>query len=244
MNDMIIIMMMTFAAVFLLLACIFISIWIYKDCQTRGERAVLWIILVWTTSPLIAIILYLIFRKKELTVCKVCKEPISPDTPYCGQCGSKVEIGDALQYPAPKKHNFLLILSTIFAILMIAFFAAAIVISISENGINFNTGIVYTNIENKWGNTWTKKFGSASDGYTSTNTFTIHEDTEKLYADITCGEGELLLYLIQDDTEIEFDVSSLPAPLSYSLEEFDTGKLTIKIVSNGARNVSMDVRLE
>lgn len=242
------------AAILCALLCIgSMCIWVYKDCIMRDENPILWVLAVIFTSPVVGVILYVLVRKEERVECSSCQRRIGKSTAYCEYCGYPNEKKGYMnrQGQEAKKRNPVkkyLAASILSFAIMIGCFVSFIVMAFTSDSFvdsrYINTGIMMMSVENSWGNKWTLKFSTASDGYKKTKTFKVSEDSEILYADITCESGELLLHIIQGGKEEVVDVSNLDGPLEYSLEEFETGKITVMLKINGAKNVSSEITVK
>ena len=95
-------------------------------------------------------------------------------------------------------------------------------------------------------NVWKLDFRSASDGFVKEHTMTIEDaDTQQLYADISCGtvpEGAtLVLWLVQGDLVKSIDVTNLSEPLEYPLNEFENGKVYVRLQINGVKNTVSEI---
>lgn len=86
---------------------VLMAIWLYKDSRLHGQDPVLWVLICIFASPIIALILYLAFgRKQTLLPCQSCQQPIPHTAQYCEHCGAANE-----QYGQPlprRKMNGLL----------------------------------------------------------------------------------------------------------------------------------------
>ena len=74
------------------------------------------------------------------------------------------------------------------------------------------------------------------------------QDTQLLYADISCGtvpEGaSLVLWLVQKDNAISVDVTNLSEPLKYPLNEFENGKVRVRLEINGVKNTVSEIYIQ
>jgi len=78
---------------------ILLCIWVYKDAESRGMNAVMWLIVV-LIGGIIGVIIYLVVRKEKgappsapqpvTRVCANCGRVIPPDVKFCPQCGKPV----------------------------------------------------------------------------------------------------------------------------------------------------------
>ena len=70
-------------------------------------------------------------------------------------------------------------------------------------------------------------------------------DTQVLCADISCGvvpEGAtLILWLVQGDVAKSIDVTNCSEPLEYPLNEFENGKIHIRLQINGVKNTISEI---
>lgn len=68
---------------------VLMAIWLYKDSRLHGQDPVLWVLICIFASPIIALILYLAFgRKQTLLPCQSCQQPIPHTAQYCEHCGA------------------------------------------------------------------------------------------------------------------------------------------------------------
>ena len=93
---------------------------------------------------------------------------------------------------------------------------------------------------------WKLDFRSASDGFVKEQSMTIEDaDSQLLYADISCGtvpEGAtLVLWLVQGDVAQSVDVTALSEPLSYPLQEFENGKIYVRLQINGVEDTVSEI---
>lgn len=231
---------------FAFFACI--CIWVYKDSVSRGENGLLWALIVFVTTPFIGLIVYLISRKEEKTACKNCSHMISPKSNYCENCGATIEIKEENTMTKTKRSSKMIIAGVIAAVLMVGCFATFTVMAFTSDGFIdttiWNTGTISMNYENKAGNEWTLDFKSASDGFRKRDVLEIENTSQILYAEIECGEGELLLHIEQGEKLETIDVSNLEEPLEYSLENFEIGKVTIILEINGAKNAKSYITIK
>ena len=73
-------------------------------------------------------------------------------------------------------------------------------------------------------------------------------DTQLLCADISCGTvpdgATLVLWLVQGDTAQSVDVTNLSEPLEYALNEFENGKIRIRLQINGVENTVSEIYIQ
>lgn len=231
---------------FIFISCI--CTWVYKDSASRGENGLLWALIVLVTTPFVGLIIYFISRKEEKITCKSCKNQIIKNANYCEHCG--VENKNKEEYIMLKtiKSVKLIVAGVIAAVLMIGCFTAFTVLAFTSDSFVdktvWNKGIISMSNENKIGNEWTLKFKSASDGFRKRDTLKIEDDSQILFADIECAEGELLLHIEQGDKKETIDVSNIEQPIEYSLQDFQAGKITVILEVNGAKNVDSFITIK
>ena len=82
---------------------ILISIWTYRDAESRGEEGILWLIIVLFTG-IIGLVIWLIVRPSRTTVekrrrqgkvryCPNCGAEINPGANFCNECGEELSTG-------------------------------------------------------------------------------------------------------------------------------------------------------
>ena len=73
-------------------------------------------------------------------------------------------------------------------------------------------------------------------------------EAQKLYADISCGTvpdgSSLILWLVQGDKTESVDVTELSEPLEYPLEEFEEGKIRVRLQINGVEDVTSEITIQ
>lgn len=241
--------------IFFLLSYIFFSLWIYQDCKIRKEDGILWVVVMWLTSPLIGLLIYFLKRPAPKTRCAFCGHFISIKANYCENCGELSEKEGAFSMTKKNsRHLNYLIAGGICLLLMLGNLTGFIVQAAVGDNSNptrstWNPGIITFNMESHLNNQWTIKFKSASKGYVKQVKMTLKQpETEVLSADISCDKipenCSLILWLVQDDIEKSFDVTRLSAPLEIPLEDFDKGKLTVQLEINGVRDVTGKITLK
>ena len=225
--------------------------WVYDDSEARGEEGFLWALMVVLVTPVIGIMIYLISRKGEKRTCPACGYRINRTANYCEYCGVKMEQSEGgTQMKTKKKGAAYLITGMAAAAIMIVCLGAFTVKAFMSDDDQFldkkvfNTGVIYMSSEMKWKNDWKLNFKSASDGYRAKGTFKVTGDDQVLYADINCGEGELLMHITQGGKEEVIDVSSLEERLEIPMESYDEGKILVELEIKGAKNTNCHVYLE
>ena len=110
-------------------------------------------------------------------------------------------------------------------------------------------GVITMSMSNYWDGVWNFSFKSASDGFVEERRMEIENaHTQKLYADISCGsvpEGaSLILWLVQGEKAESVDVTDLSEPLEYPLDEFENGKIRVRLQINGVKDVASEITVK
>ena len=73
-------------------------------------------------------------------------------------------------------------------------------------------------------------------------------DVQLLYADISCGTipdgATLVLWLVQGEIAKSIDVTNLSEPLEYPLNEFENGKVYVRLQINGVENTVSKIYIQ
>ena len=109
-------------------------------------------------------------------------------------------------------------------------------------GTGFRSGAVIMRIESGGLKSWSLSFDRASDGFINTHTLRVNEG-EDLRADVSFENGELLLTIKQKQTEISVPFVPGESSAVISLEDFEKGRLQLKLVSYGAEEVKSKFEL-
>lgn len=243
---------------FALCASVFFAAWVYQDCKRRGDDPVVWAVVVFAVSPFIGLLIYFLRRPEVKTVCVACGHRISVTANYCEACGTKNEREDNFMMIKQETHHRTFILAGIVSVaLMLVCLTGFIVSAASGNGINtdvasgdrvWNMGVIldYGTYRN---GVWKLHVKSASDGFVKEKRMTVTDaDTQTLYADISCGtvpEGAtLILWLVQGDVVKSVDVTNLSEPLAYPLNEFENGKVHVRLQINGVEDTDSEIYIE
>ena len=142
--------------------------------------------------------------------------------------------------------------------LMLICLTGFIVSAATGNGINtnvasndriWNSGVINMSYSTYIGDVWKLKFRSASDGFVKEQSMTITDpDTQLLHADVSCGtvpEGAtLVLWLVQGEVVRSVDITDLSEPLEYSLNEFENGKVHVRLQINGVENTVSEIYIK
>lgn len=73
-------------------------------------------------------------------------------------------------------------------------------------------------------------------------------DVQLLHAHISCGTvpagATLVLWLVQGDVVKSIDVTDLSEPLEYPLNEFENGKVHVRLQINGVENTVSEIYIQ
>ena len=237
----------------------FFAAWIYQDCKRRGDDPVLWAIVVFAATPFIGLLIYFLHRAETKTICPACGHRISVKANYCEECGTHIEKEDnSMMLHQGTHHLKLMIAGMISMVLMTGCLTGFIVNAAAGNGINtdvasnedvWNLGAISMNNNSFLDGVWKLDFRSASKGFVKEQNMTItDQDTQLLYADISCGtvpeDASLVLWLVQKDNAISVDVTNLSEPLKYPLNEFENGKVRVRLEINGVKNTVSEIYIQ
>ncbi len=183
---------------FALCTSAFFSAWVYQDCKKRNDDPVLWVIIVFVTTPFIGLLVYFLRRPESKMVCPACGHRISIKAKYCEECGTHIEKEDHGIMVKQGTHDLKFIIAGIVSMaLMLVCLIGFIIGAISGNGINtdiasgdrvWNLGTISMNYNTYLNDVWKLDFRSASEGFVEEQKMTIMDaDSQFLYADISCN---------------------------------------------------------
>ena len=237
----------------------FFAAWVYQDCKRRGDDPVLWAIVVIAATPFIGLLIYFLRRLEIKTMCPACGQRISVKAKYCEECGAHIEREDNHIMAKQGTHHLKLIIAGIVCMaLMLACLTGFIVSAAAEDGINtdaasngrvWNLGVISMNYNTYLDGVWKLDFRNASEGFVKEQNMTITDaDVQLLYADISCGTvpdgATLVLWLVQGDTVKSIDVTNLSQLLEYPLNEFENGKVHVRLQINGVENTVSEIYIQ
>lgn len=244
---------------FALCTSAFFSAWVYQDCKKRNDDPVLWVIIVFVTTPFIGLLVYFLRRPESKMVCPACGHRISIKAKYCEECGTHIEKEDHGIMVKQGTHDLKFIIAGIVSMaLMLVCLIGFIIGAISGNGINtdiasgdrvWNLGTISMNYNTYLNDVWKLDFRSASEGFVEEQKMTIMDaDSQFLYADISCNTvpdgATLVLWLTQGDVAKSVDVTNLAEPLEYSLHEFENGEISVRLQINGVENTVSEIKIQ
>ena len=245
---------------------VLLAIWLYRDAKLHGQDPVLWVLICIIAGPIIALILYLAFgRKQTLLPCQSCQAPIPHTAQYCEHCGAANEqYGQPL--PRRKMNGFLKgaiatgavsLLSVVF--MFVALFAFAMnagggsqvtgstSVPIHGASVTVNSGRALVSIENHDNGVWNFTLNKSSNGYHLDSAFTLDDpDARTLMASAECTGGPLLLNISQDGQLVEsIDLSRAESqPVAIPLDGCTAGTVSLQLVNEGATNISGSIWVE
>ena len=250
-------LLLLFFILFAICAAVLFSSWVYQDCKQRGDDPVLWAIIVFITTPLIGLLIYFLRRSEIKHPCPCCGHLISSNAKYCEACGSQMNYKEeTISMEKQKTHHMKRIIAgTVCLILMLICLSGFIVSAATRTGINtditsnervWNLGTIHMNSNTYINGIWKLDFRNASDGFVSQEKMTItNPASQTLYADISCQtvpDGTtLLLWLVQGDTVQTIDVTRLPEPLAYPLNNFESGEIYVRLQINGVEDTVSEI---
>lgn len=245
---------------FALLMSASFAAWVYEDCRRRNDDGILWAILIVVATPFIGLLVYFLRRPEVKRACASCGHPVSLTANYCEECGSKIENKEEMTMMERRRthHMGFLVTGVICMVLMITCLTGFIVNAAAGSGYNsdvasnekvWNLGGISMNYDSYLNGVWKLDFKSATDGYIAEEIMNIDEaGSECLYADITCKKvpegARLTLYLVQGEVVRSVDVTKLSEPLQYSLAEFDSGKIYVRLLIEGVGDTVSEITID
>ena len=242
--------------IFALCTSAFFAAWVYEDCKKRGDDPVLWGLVVFIATPFIGLLIYFLRRSEIKDICGACGHKISLKAKYCEECGTPVKKEDNNVMVKQKTHHLKYIAAGIVSMtLMLMSLTGFIVCAVTGKGINreiasneriWNAGVISMNYNAYTDGVWKLDFKSASEGFVKERIMTITDaDTQLLHADISCKTvpdgATLVLWLVQDDVVKSVDITSLSEPLEYPLNDFENGKVFVRLQINGVENTVSEI---
>ncbi len=233
--------------------------WVYQDCKRRGDDPVLWTVVIFAATPFIGLLIYFLRRSEIKTICPACGQRISVKAKYCEECGTRIEKEDNNVMVKQGTHHLkFIVVGIVSMVLMVVCLTGFIVSAAVGNGINtnvtsndrvWNLGTIRMNYNSYRDDVWKLDFISASQGFVKEQNMTIADpDDQLLYADISCGTvrdgATLVLWLVQGKVAKSIDVTNLTEPLEYPLNEFEKGKIHVRLQINGVENSVSEIYIQ
>ena len=249
-------LLLLFFLLFALCTSAFFAAWVYQDCESRGEDPVLWAVVVFAATPFIGLLIFFLRRSEIKTTCPACGQRISVKAKYCQECGTCIEKeDDRVMVKQGIHHLKFMIAGIVSMVFMLVCLTGFIVSAASGKGINtnaasndrvWNLGTISMNYSAYLNDVWKLDFKSASDGFVKEQSMTITDaEAQLLYADISCGTvpdgATLILWLVQGDTAETIDVTNLSGTLKYPLDEFENGKVYVRLQINGVEDTVSEI---
>ena len=156
-------------------------------------------------------------------------------------------------------HNLLYMFVGIVSMFLMLICLTGFIISVATGyGINtnvtsnervWNLGVISMDHSTYLDEVWKLDFKRASEGFVKEQNMMIADaDTQLLYADISCGSvpdgATLVLWLVQGDVAESVDVTNLSEPLKYPLNEFENGKVHVRLQINGVENTVSEIYVQ
>ena len=121
--------------------------------------------------------------------------------------------------------------------------------NVASNERVWNLGAINMNVNSYLDDVWKLDFRNASEGFVKEQNMKIMDaESQLLYADISCGTvpdgATLVLWLVQKDVAKSIDVTNLSEPLEYSLNEFENGKVHVRLQINGVENTVSEIYIQ
>ena len=250
---------------FTVLSCV----WLYRDSRLHGQPPALWVLLAVFAGPIIALLLYFIFgRKQPLEPCENCGAPLTRADRFCSACGAaNSHYGE----PAPKTKlsalgkaavacglvSMLCMAGLLAGMFVFAFSAGStplvttggstIVASLPiESAMDVNSGWVIMSTQGHRNGVWTFSMSKTSDGYHKSGRFSLDDPTGRMLAvDVTC-EGETLeLDFVQNGETVRTEtISGADSVQYFSLADLAPGEVKLRVVNHGATDISGRIWVE
>lgn len=250
--------LLLFFLIFAFCTSAFFAAWVYQDCGRRGDDPVLWAVVVFIVTPFVGLLVYFLRRPERKGTCPACGHRISLRANYCEECGTqqvKNKEEDTIMAKQETHHLQLIAAGAVSMALMLICLTGFIVSAASGNGINtdaasndrvWNMGVIGREKNTYSNGIWHLDFSSASDGFVAEQDMKIENaDAQVLLADVSCGTvpdgASLVLWLVQGETVRSADVANLSEPLEYPLDEFENGKIHVRLQIHGVKDTVSEI---
>lgn len=218
----------------IIIACIFLWTWTYKDAKNRGLNAKLWTLIVILAPNGVGLLIYfLVGRKQSFIKCSNCSNSIPSDSKYCNKCGNLV-IQRKMIEKRPTK--YLIICFAVSFMLSIGCFLG---LMINNDAIELKSGysifLVEVNTKSKWNISY----------YKSTSKFSRTIDKKEnhplaINIDASCDEGQLYLKLTQNDMKEVIDISDTNGSIKIDLSKFKNGEIKLELIDENCKGVGLE----
>lgn len=228
------------------LVYVFSILWVCRDSQAKNQAAWPWVLVILFVSPLVGVLLNLVLNREKKVICGQCQNRIEAKSAFCCYCGAANQ-GNGQVKPASRKPLIAAVVCWVLIILLLIGFLIGIFVVASPEMLDdwqISTGYTTISSSHQRGNEWIFNFKSASNGNKTYKNYTIKDGNAVLKVQSSCSEGELLLDIIQGEYEERFDLSQIEGTQEISLYNFEPGKITLRLTSNGAKNVKTHFLLE
>lgn len=252
---------MVLMLVFLVTSCV----WLYQDSKLHGQEPVLWVLMAVFASPIVALLLYFIFgRRNTVDPCQACQYPVARSARYCPNCGAENPVFG--ERPPRRRLSgtgkAAIITGAAGMVLLLCTFVGLIVFSIAETSSavgavqvsgsavglpitsswkpEVNSGWVIVNSENRKGGVWSFYMSKTSDGYHSSSEFDLDDPQGRtLMAAVECEGERLDLELIQDGVVVEtHTLSGAEGTQEFPLDRCQPGTVRLRLVNHGAEKIN------
>ena len=157
-----------------------------------------------------------------------------------------------------KTHHLQYIIAGTLCMILMLMCLVGFIVSAASGNVNsspgsnakvWNMGVIHMSVENSLGNDWKLRFSSASDGFVKESKMKIKDpETAILSADIKCEtvpeDASLILWIVQGQKSESMDVTNLEEPLKYPLDNFESGKVKIRLQINGVEDVRSEIEIK
>ncbi len=237
----------------------FFASWVYQDCKKRGDDPVLWATVVFIAAPFFGLLIYFLRRSELKRTCPACGRRISFKANYCEECGIPIENKEENAMMLKQEtHHLPLIAAGVISMALMLMCLTGFIVSAAGNGVNtdpasndriWNLGVINMNSNSCSDGVWKLEFQSASSGFIKEQDMKIVDaDAQMLHADISCKtvpEGAtLVLWLVQGDMAQSINVTNLSEPLEYPLNEFENGKIHVRLQINGVKDTVSEISIQ
>lgn len=118
----ILLFLFSISSILILLAYIFLGIWLYKDCKNNGADPIIWLLIVILTPYFLGLLLYfLLVKNNPKVICSNCKSKTYKNSVFCSLCGKKLDSFEEIQKTTNKK--YLIIFLTLFISFIVIIFS-------------------------------------------------------------------------------------------------------------------------